>query len=82
MRLWHPPSPLGSHLRVYLYVGVRVSNPWTVVLPANDAAVDSGIHFAVAAGNDNADACNYSLAASANAITAGASAINDSRAYL
>ncbi|CAI4211077.1 unnamed protein product [Parascedosporium putredinis] len=25
-----------------------------------NAAVDAGIHFAVAAGNDNADACNYS----------------------
>lgn len=48
---------------------------------AVDAAVDSGIHFAVAAGNDNSDACNYSPAASAKAITVGASAIDDSRAY-
>lgn len=48
---------------------------------AVDAAVDAGIHFAVAAGNDNADACNYSPAASANAVTVGASAIDDSRAY-
>lgn len=48
---------------------------------AVDAAVDAGIHFAVAAGNDNSDACKYSPAASANAITVGASAIDDSRAY-
>ncbi|KAL2057596.1 hypothetical protein ABVK25_001980 [Lepraria finkii] len=30
---------------------------------AVNAAVDLGIHFAVAAGNDNADSCNYSPAA-------------------
>jgi cerevisin len=46
-----------------------------------DAAVDAGLHFAVAAGNDNADACNYSPAASKKALTVGASAIDDSRAY-
>lgn len=48
---------------------------------AVNAAVDAGIHFAVAAGNDNADACNYSPAAAENALTVGASAIDDSRAY-
>ena len=46
-----------------------------------DAAVKAGIHFAVAAGNDNADACNYSPAASKLAVTVGASGIDDSRAY-
>ncbi|SPN99857.1 probable Subtilisin-like proteinase Spm1 [Cephalotrichum gorgonifer] len=46
-----------------------------------DAAVDAGVHFAVAAGNDNADACNYSPAAAAKAVTVGASALDDSRAY-
>lgn len=46
-----------------------------------NAAVDAGIHFAVAAGNDNADACNYSPAAAAKAVTVGASAFDDSRAY-
>ena len=48
---------------------------------AVNAAVDAGLHFAVAAGNDNADACNYSPAAADKAITVGASAIDDSRAY-
>ncbi|PKS09440.1 hypothetical protein jhhlp_004055 [Lomentospora prolificans] len=46
-----------------------------------NAAVDAGIHFAVAAGNDNADACNYSPAAANKAVTVGASALDDSRAY-
>ncbi|KAL1845364.1 hypothetical protein VTK73DRAFT_622 [Phialemonium thermophilum] len=46
-----------------------------------NAAVTAGIHFAVAAGNDNADACNYSPAAAEKAVTVGASAIDDSRAY-
>jgi len=46
-----------------------------------NAAVDAGIHFAVAAGNDNADACNYSPAAAQKAVTVGASTLSDTRAY-
>ncbi len=53
--------------------------------PALDAAVngavDAGIHFAVAAGNDNADSCNYSPAAAEKAVTVGASTLLDERAY-
>ncbi|KAJ4367720.1 proteinase B [Didymella sp. IMI 355093] len=48
---------------------------------AVNAAVDAGIHFAVAAGNDNADSCNYSPAAAQNAVTVGASTLLDERAY-
>ena len=48
---------------------------------AVDAAVHAGVHFAVAAGNDNADACNYSPAASKNSLTVGASTLADERAY-
>ncbi|KAM0123616.1 hypothetical protein ACHAP3_010998 [Botrytis cinerea] len=48
---------------------------------AVNGAVDAGIHFAVAAGNDNADSCSYSPAAAENAITVGASTIDDARAY-
>lgn len=48
---------------------------------AVDGAVAAGVHFAVAAGNDNADSCNYSPASALNAITVGASALDDSRAY-
>ena len=50
----------------------------------NDAvnrAVDSGMHFAVAAGNDNKDACSYSPAGAEKAITVGASTLGDDRAY-
>ncbi|ODA75808.1 hypothetical protein RJ55_08630 [Drechmeria coniospora] len=48
---------------------------------AVNAAVKTGVHFAVAAGNDNADACNYSPAAADAPLTVGASALDDSRAY-
>ena len=48
---------------------------------AVNAAVEVGLNFAVAAGNDNADACNYSPAAAANAVTVGASTLGDQRAY-
>ncbi|KAF2843412.1 vacuolar serine protease [Patellaria atrata CBS 101060] len=48
---------------------------------AVNAAVDVGIHFAVAAGNDNADSCNYSPAAAEKAVTVGASSLPDERAY-
>lgn len=48
---------------------------------AVNGAVDSGVVFAVAAGNDNRDACNYSPAAAELAITVGASTIADERAY-
>ncbi|KAF7865271.1 hypothetical protein EAF04_006248 [Stromatinia cepivora] len=48
---------------------------------AVNGAVAAGIHFAVAAGNDNADSCNYSPAAAENAITVGATGVDDSRAY-
>lgn len=46
-----------------------------------NAAVEAGLHFAVAAGNDNADSCNYSPAAAKNAVTVGASTLADERAY-
>ena len=48
---------------------------------AVNAAVEAGIHFAVAAGNDNADSCGYSPARAENAVTVGASTILDERAY-
>jgi cerevisin len=48
---------------------------------AVNAAVEAGMHFAVAAGNDNADACSYSPAAAEGPVTVGASAFTDERAY-
>ena len=48
---------------------------------AVNRAVDAGLHFAVAAGNDNRDACSYSPAAAEKAVTVGASTFSDERAY-
>lgn len=48
---------------------------------AVNAAVDNEVIFAVAAGNDYSDACNYSPAAAALAITVGASDNTDSMSY-
>ncbi|KAI9715089.1 MAG: hypothetical protein M1812_006207 [Candelaria pacifica] len=48
---------------------------------AVNAAVDAGIHFAVAAGNDNSDSCGYSPAGAEKAVTVGASTLADERAY-
>ncbi|TRM68946.1 peptidase S8/S53 domain-containing protein [Schizophyllum amplum] len=48
---------------------------------AVNRAVDAGLHFAVAAGNDNRDACSYSPAAAEKAVTVGASTFQDDRAY-
>ncbi|KAA8647037.1 hypothetical protein EYZ11_005275 [Aspergillus tanneri] len=48
---------------------------------AVNAGVEAGVHFAVAAGNDNSDACNYSPAAAENAVTVAASTLQDERAY-
>jgi len=48
---------------------------------AVNAAVDAGINFAVAAGNDNQDSCGYSPAAAEKAVTVGASTLADERAY-
>lgn len=46
-----------------------------------NGAVDVGIHFAVAAGNDNRDACKFSPAAAEKAVTVGATSIDDARAW-
>lgn len=48
---------------------------------AVNKAVKTGMHFAVAAGNDNKDACEYSPAGAELAVTVGASTLSDERAY-
>ncbi|PHH71777.1 hypothetical protein CDD82_6337 [Ophiocordyceps australis] len=53
----------------------------TVLEAAVNAAVKAGVHFAVAAGNDNRDACDYSPAGASEPLTVGATALDDSRAY-
>ncbi len=44
-------------------------------------AVKAGVHFAVAAGNDNEDACDYSPAAATRPITVGATNRNDQMTF-
>ncbi|KAJ3353376.1 serine protease [Entophlyctis luteolus] len=46
-----------------------------------DGAVGVGVHFAVAAGNSNADACQFSPAAAARAVTVLATTMEDERAW-
>ena len=48
---------------------------------AVNKAVDSGLHFVVAAGGDNRDACSYSPAGAEKAVTVGASTLSDERSY-
>jgi subtilisin family serine protease len=48
---------------------------------AVERAIIAGVTFAVAAGNSNIDACTQSPAAAVSAITVGATASDDSRAY-
>jgi len=49
------------------------------LVSAVENSIASGITYAVAAGNDNADACNYSPANAPNAITVGATTSQDFR---
>ncbi|EPZ31599.1 hypothetical protein ROZALSC1DRAFT_27585 [Rozella allomycis CSF55] len=46
-----------------------------------ELAVKKGVHVAVAAGNDNKDACQYSPASANGVVSTGASNINDERAF-
>ncbi|TQV77160.1 S8 family peptidase [Aliikangiella marina] len=46
---------------------------------AVNASINAGVTYAVAAGNDNANACNYSPARVSNAITVGSTTSSDSR---
>jgi len=48
---------------------------------AVDAAVEAGVAFAVAAGNENQDACNVSPASASKPVTVGATTNKDGRSY-
>ena len=48
---------------------------------AVNAATKAGVHFAVAAGNEDQDACNVSPAGAEGAVTVGATNVGDVRAY-
>jgi len=51
----------------------------TAVNDAVKAAVKAGVTFVVAAGNENDDSCDYSPASTADAITVGATAVEDEK---
>lgn len=48
---------------------------------AIESAIAAGVQFAVAAGNDNSDACNYSPARAKSGITVGSITSSDRRSY-
>ncbi|KAG8702516.1 serine protease, partial [Ceratobasidium sp. 394] len=63
-------------------VNMSLGGPVVVALDqAVNNAVGNGLHFAVSAGNNNRDACNYSPARAALALTVGASTIGDEMLY-
>jgi len=85
-----------ERLREYMKESVAGKNPKKVKSVANmslgggksraldqavNAVVASGVHFAVAAGNDDRDACNYSPAGADKAVTVGATTVEDDRAW-
>jgi subtilisin family serine protease len=54
--------------------------PSSSIDAAANQSINSGVTYAIAAGNSNANACNFSLARVPAAITVGATDINDNRA--
>jgi subtilisin family serine protease len=56
-------------------------NPSTSLDSAVKNSIADGVVYAVAAGNNNSNACNYSPARVANAITVGATTSTDARAW-
>jgi subtilisin family serine protease len=57
-----------------------VSIAWTSLDSAVSKSITSGVTYGIAAGNDGANACNYSPARVAGAITVGATTSTDARA--
>ena len=61
-------------------ISISASGGSTAIDTAIQSAVNAGVTMVVAAGNNNLDACNYSPARAANAITVGATYNADQRA--
>ena len=52
---------------MHSYHSMSLSGSYSTAMNnAVNNAVNAGVHFAVAAGNDNSDACNYSPASATN----------------
>ncbi|ELT88748.1 hypothetical protein CAPTEDRAFT_54339, partial [Capitella teleta] len=71
----HQQHTAGSKTVMNLSLGGAGSSP--AMEAALQAAIDAGVHAVVAAGNSNADACSFSPAHLADAITVAASNIKD-----
>lgn len=63
---------------INLSIGAGKSTALSLVI---EASKNQGVHFAVAAGNEDEDACQNSPADSPNVITVGASGFSDGRAF-
>lgn len=61
-------------------ISVTASGPSNAIDSAIESMINSGVTTVVAAGNNNMDACNYSPARAANAITVGATYTADQKA--
>jgi subtilisin family serine protease len=66
---------------VNMSLGGPVDTATQAVEDAIRASIAHGISYAVAAGNDSADACTFSPARMPEAVTAGATSSTDARAY-
>ncbi|MCJ1244010.1 serine protease [Trapelia coarctata] len=61
--------------------GILGGDPQSTFAMAVNATISAGIHFAIAAGNDNHDACDAVNGLPKDAIVVGASTLGDERAY-
>ena len=77
----HPTSAAAQKHRGFVASMSLGGSKSAVLDRAVNGAVHAGLHFAVAAGNEQQDACNVSPAGAEAPLTVGASTIADERAY-
>lgn len=73
------PSWTGGPCVVSASLGALLGYTYHAPIIAINNALDAGVVTVVAAGNENADACDASPAQAPNAITVGSSTVNDQR---
>ncbi|KAL4400467.1 proteinase B [Malassezia pachydermatis] len=79
--LAHPTSPKAKKHRGFVANMSLGGGKSPTLDRAVAAGIAAGLHFGVAAGNENQDACNVSPAGTKHAVTVAASTIADERAY-